>query len=263
MSRENRNERWNENRNHYQQDDQLSNWHNSNQQRDSNRNRGGFIGAPGSNYASGSFSGVAYGRGLTEDNYRGYNNMSNMQGNFASNYNASYGDQWNNYNNENKAEFGYGGHYGAGGSYGSFGGPASSRLNIPEQRNQDRTGAYNTDNKRYGMEGFGRGHKGKGPRGYQRSDQRILEDVNDRLSDDAYVDASDIDVKIENGTVILSGHVPDKAAKRRAEDIAESVRGVNNVENRLRVGEGLLANAAKAFTSGIGDVTVGHETDSK
>jgi osmotically-inducible protein OsmY len=280
MNRDYKNERWNENRDRYQQDDQYSNWQNSNSQVEDNRNRGGFMGNPGSNYASGTYSGIAYGRGLTEDNYRGYNNTGNMQGNFASNYNAAYGDQWNDYRGENRghedrnsaSDFGYGGHYGAGGSYGSFGGPASSRINVPEQRNQGRTGAYSSDygyqnqekgSNRSGMERLSGGHKGKGPRGYHRSDERIQEDVNDRLSDDAYVDASDIDVKVENGTIILSGHVPDKKAKRRAEDIAESVRGVNNVENRLRIGEGIMENAAKAFTSGLGDVTVGNNSEKR
>lgn len=177
------------------------------------------------------------------------------------------------YEDRNTAsDFGYGGHYGAGGSFGSFGGPASSRINVPEQRNQGRTGAYSSDygyqnqeqgSSRSGMERLTGGHKGKGPRGYHRSDERIQEDVNDRLSDDAYVDASDIDVKAENGTIILSGHVPDKNAKRRAEDIAESVRGVNNVENRLRIGEGTMENAAKAFTSSLSDVTVGNDREKR
>jgi len=78
-------------------------------------------------------------------------------------------------------------------------------------------------------------HKGKGPRGYSRSDERIKEDINDRLSDDVFVDATDIDVNVNQGEVILTGTVDERTAKRRAEDIAESVSGVRNVENRLRV----------------------------
>lgn len=45
-------------------------------------------------------------------------------------------------------------------------------------------------------------HKGKGPKGYQRSDERIKEDVCDRLSDDDYLDASDIDVQVTGHEVI-------------------------------------------------------------
>ena len=78
-------------------------------------------------------------------------------------------------------------------------------------------------------------HRGKGPKGFTRSDERIKDDINCRLTDDAYVDASEIDVAVENSEVILTGTVPDRSSKRRAEDIAELVSGVKNVENRLRV----------------------------
>lgn len=78
-------------------------------------------------------------------------------------------------------------------------------------------------------------HRGRGPRGYTRSDSRITEDINDRLSDDDMLDASDIEVKVTNGEVILSGTVDNKQNKRYAEDIVEAVSGVKDVENRLRV----------------------------
>jgi len=77
--------------------------------------------------------------------------------------------------------------------------------------------------------------RGRGPKGYRRSDERIREDVNDRLGDDYYIDASDIEVMVSNTEVTLTGTVPTRNDKRRAEDIAESVSGVTNVENRLRV----------------------------
>jgi osmotically-inducible protein OsmY len=78
-------------------------------------------------------------------------------------------------------------------------------------------------------------HRGKGPKGYQRSDERILEDINDRLADDPFIDASDIEVQNTNGDITLTGTVENRDAKRRAEDIADRVTGVKNVENRLRV----------------------------
>lgn len=78
-------------------------------------------------------------------------------------------------------------------------------------------------------------HRGRGPKGYKRSDERIKEDVNDRLTDDYRLDASEIDVQVNNGEVVLSGTVNRREEKRRAEDLAESVSGVSNVENRLRV----------------------------
>lgn len=78
-------------------------------------------------------------------------------------------------------------------------------------------------------------HRGKGPKGFTRTDERIKEDINCRLTDDAYVDASNVEVSVENGEVTLTGSVPDRSSKRRAEDVAELVSGVSNVENRLRV----------------------------
>lgn len=82
---------------------------------------------------------------------------------------------------------------------------------------------------------FAGSHRGKGPKGYQRSDDRIREDINDRLSDDPFIDASDIEVKVEDSVAILSGNVENREDKRRAEDIVERVLGVKDVENRLRV----------------------------
>ena len=88
----------------------------------------------------------------------------------------------------------------------------------------------------YGSEMQGEGlHKGKGPRNYRRSDNRIQEDINDRLTDDPDVDASEVEVVVQNGQVTLTGTVDDRQAKRRAEDIAESVSGVAHVENRIKV----------------------------
>ncbi|HWU64067.1 MAG TPA: BON domain-containing protein [Ensifer sp.] len=77
--------------------------------------------------------------------------------------------------------------------------------------------------------------RGKGPRGYQRADERIQDDVNDRLSDDPRLDASDIEVTVKSSEVTLSGEVASRADKRRAEDCVESVSGVTNVQNNLRV----------------------------
>ncbi len=78
-------------------------------------------------------------------------------------------------------------------------------------------------------------YAGRGPRGYRRSDERIREDINDNLTDDWYIDASDIEVTVNNGMVTLTGHVDSRLEKRRAEDIVECVSGVTDVSNQLRV----------------------------
>ncbi|HET7433163.1 MAG TPA: BON domain-containing protein [Thermoanaerobaculia bacterium] len=77
--------------------------------------------------------------------------------------------------------------------------------------------------------------RGRGPKNYQRSDERIHEDVCERLTSDHEVDATDIEVQVVESRVMLTGTVSDRRAKRRAEDIAESVTGVKEVENHLRV----------------------------
>jgi osmotically-inducible protein OsmY len=78
-------------------------------------------------------------------------------------------------------------------------------------------------------------YRGRGPKNYQRSDERIREDVCERLEQDHYIDATDIEVTVSGGTVTLSGSVNERGAKRRAEDVAESVSGVRDVENRIRL----------------------------
>jgi osmotically-inducible protein OsmY len=78
-------------------------------------------------------------------------------------------------------------------------------------------------------------HRGKGPRGYRRSDERIAEDVNDHLTDDPSLDASEIEVTVSEAEVTLTGTVASKRAKRRAEDCADAVSGVAHVQNNLRV----------------------------
>jgi osmotically-inducible protein OsmY len=78
-------------------------------------------------------------------------------------------------------------------------------------------------------------HAGRGPRGYTRPDERIREDVCDRLAQHGYVDASDIDVRVSDGEVTLEGSVRERQEKRLAEDVAERVAGVRDVHNLLRV----------------------------
>lgn len=77
-------------------------------------------------------------------------------------------------------------------------------------------------------------HRGKGPRSYQRSDDRIREDIQDMLMEDPYIDASEVEVTVQNGEVVLNGFVDTKQIKRRVEDVVESVTGVKEVQNQLR-----------------------------
>ncbi|MDT5156945.1 MAG: hypothetical protein QOH51_1302 [Acidobacteriota bacterium] len=87
-------------------------------------------------------------------------------------------------------------------------------------------------------EARGRGEgkfRGRGPKNYRRSDERIREELSDRLTENEWLDASDVELQVSDGEVILSGTVDSRYARRLAEDIAESVSGVSHVQNNLRV----------------------------
>lgn len=100
----------------------------------------------------------------------------------------------------------------------------------------------------YGSEGFAQEGKrywfdesdergqfrGTRPRGYERSDERLRELICERLTD-ADVDASDIEVKVSQGTVTLEGSVRARWMKHRAEDIVDDLGGVKDIQNHLRV----------------------------
>jgi len=107
-------------------------------------------------------------------------------------------------------------------------------------------------------------HRGRGPRNYTRSGDRIREDVSDRLTDDWRVDASEIEVTVSGSEVTLTGTVTSRDQRRRAEDIAESVSGVTHVQNNLRVKQhnqswsGSDTNMNQSSSGGIG--TLGSAT---
>ena len=85
-------------------------------------------------------------------------------------------------------------------------------------------------------------YTGRGPKGYQRSDERIREDIADRLTENPDIDASDLEIQVSKGEVTLSGTVADRYMKRIAEEITEDVSGVREVHNNIRAQrQGILA----------------------
>lgn len=78
-------------------------------------------------------------------------------------------------------------------------------------------------------------HQGRGPRNYQRNDERIKEDVHERLTRHPEIDASEIEVIVSGGEVTLQGNVDHRYSKRLAEDITEDIFGVKQVHNQIRV----------------------------
>ena len=113
----------------------------------------------------------------------------------------------------------------------------------------------------YGAESYGRAHmdrsadlgmpggyRGRGPRGYRRSDERIREDLNERLLLDTELDATNIDVEVRDGEITLAGTVGSRYDKRRAEGIAESVSGRTHVQNNLRIFQQQMVGNASGKT---------------
>src|SRR3954452_21256754 len=78
-------------------------------------------------------------------------------------------------------------------------------------------------------------HGGQGPQHYKRPDERIVEEVVERLTHHSWVDARDIHVSCHEGEVTLSGTVQNREMKRLAEDEAYCVWGVRDVQNQLRI----------------------------
>lgn len=114
--------------------------------------------------------------------------------------------------------------YGYGQSSGGMGRSPS------DWRDDTRAGASG-----YGQESGQRNFRGRGPRGYTRSDERITEDLNERFTDDPYLDADDLQISVSGGVATLSGTVEQRWMKHRAEDIADACGGVREVHNEIRV----------------------------
>jgi hypothetical protein len=104
---------------------------------------------------------------------------------------------------------------------------------------------------------------GRGPKNYQRSDNRIQEEICDCMTDDPMLDASDIEVQVSTGVVTLTGTVTSRDQKRRAEDVAERVSGVKDVTNQLRVSReanGHFHTASPPVTQPFGSATPSKST---
>ena len=140
------------------------------------------------------------------------------------------------------------GSYGGYGSYGrerdwgresDWGGQGPGGFGIYRgtlQEQRESGGPWRGDREWARGEQFGAGrYSGRGPRNYQRSDERIREEVCERLAHHPDIDATDIDIRVQNGEVTLQGHVSDRWGKRWAEDVAEGIFGVKEVHNQIRV----------------------------
>jgi hypothetical protein len=74
-----------------------------------------------------------------------------------------------------------------------------------------------------------------GPKGYQRSDERLREDISERLMEARHIDSSDVTVEVSGAKVVLDGTVPERRMKHAIEDLVDACPGVQDIDNRIRV----------------------------
>ena len=67
------------------------------------------------------------------------------------------------------------------------------------------------------------------------ADERIWEEVRDRLMGHPDLDATEVEIDVEEAEVTLAGRVDSREAKWLAEEVARTVPGVQDVHNRLKV----------------------------
>ena len=183
-----------------------------------------------------------YGRGSSGERYdRGYRTDEFDRGGWRDDYGRGAG----------RSDY-----YGRGGSSGSEYGRDDRRFTTTGSGAYGEAGGYGTPDRDSGRRTAGDfeptswsyteiwmipgPHTGRGPNGYQRADDRIKDDICERLTRHGQIDARDIDITVANGDVTLRGLVESRAAKRQAEDVAESVSGVREVRNELRTSSGAL-----------------------
>jgi len=98
----------------------------------------------------------------------------------------------------------------------------------------------------------------RGPKGWQRSDERLKEDISERLYDTQHIDSSEVTVDVTEGKVTLEGTVSDRYMKHAIEDLVDQCPGVKDIENRIRVAR----DSQQSSMQGNGQKTSNHESSS-
>ncbi|APD11285.1 hypothetical protein UC34_25315 [Pandoraea vervacti] len=228
------------------------------------RSRGG-----GNRDAYGARSGMSGMRG--EWGERDAGGSANRKGSYAQRYGNDYGNDYGrDYEDHYFGDFGgdFGGAYGTygayggdyGGGYGGDLGPVYGRdYGRDDMRDYDRDygsrvrgagqtygyaggrreqgqgrgpGRQSTNPGGYGNQTTDMRHR-QGPKGYSRTDERIREDVCERLCMAHELEVKDVSVQVRDGRVELQGSVPQRWMKHAIEDVADQCFGVQDVENRI------------------------------
>lgn len=215
---------------------------------DRNANYGRYGSSGGGNYGPGyaqSYDGQGYGGEADHGRGRGF------ESNEPGSYGASYGNQGGyrqSYGNPGLRSYSSSGRPSGGRAYGDYSGSPSGYFG-------DESSRRFSDNRQWGSQDDYGEHRGRGPRGYKRSDERIREDVCDCLTDDDRLDATNIEVSVKDGEVTLSGTVTSRDDKRWAELLTERISGVKEVQNSVRVQEPRSQSTGGSSLSGTSSAT--------
>jgi osmotically-inducible protein OsmY len=144
-----------------------------------------------------------------------------------------FNNEWSN-DDGDPQYYGTGSHYGGG--FGTAPGSRSSSSGSFGAAGYAGRGAWSdesdwTPEQEAGAEAIS--HRGRGPKGYLRSDERLREAICERLTDDPHIDASDIEVEVKDQSVTLRGSVDDRRAKYAVEELVDRC-GPRMIQNELR-----------------------------
>jgi osmotically-inducible protein OsmY len=199
------------------------------------------------------------------------------RGGFTGQRSQGYGDTGRGWGDEQQGGggveyYGTGRHYGGGfgsaaGTRAMGGGGAWSSSSDYGESAQDwrpesggeRGYGWQRPGNEYGSQGYGGGQgqqqsqgtfRGRGPRGYERSDERLKEMVCERLTDDPSIDASEITIEVNQKVVKLTGTVDDRRTKYEVEELVERLGGVKDIDNQLRVQSSQQGRSGESQSSG-------------
>ncbi len=174
------------------------------------------------------------GSGAWDDDYARGSGRSMGQGGFGDAHGSAFGSQ--------PSQQGYG------------------RMGVGSGRGMGMGSGLDDSRGAFGQQTFGQGfglsgQKGsdfRAPKGYQRSDERIREDVCETLGRHPDVDPSDIEITVQSGEVTLSGTVDESRARRTAEEVIERMPGVKDVHNHIRVNRHGSSSSPQSGVMGSG-----------
>jgi osmotically-inducible protein OsmY len=86
-------------------------------------------------------------------------------------------------------------------------------------------------------------YRGRGPKNYRRSDERLREIICELLTDDPFIDATDVIVEVSEGEVSVFGTVATRSQRRAIETLVLHLHGVTELHDQLALRSEELSGA--------------------